>query len=271
MMVRLMLMLAALGWLAVWRWASPDIGCLLSAMFLLGIWAALVSSSYEWALLRRLGFIAHYLKSNGTLAGWLAHRTILFLWSAAKNLPVALILFTATLTLSVAEWLVLATDVLLLLLLLAAMDRLFDHEAAAVYARPLARLWAHRINAIMLWTAIVGINFYTSHPDYRGLSWDVAAHTAAVQVECGCDVVATLGRFAAVGQSLAWWAAEYILGDLTDTGERYVAWLTFLAIFGISYLVTWGYSRVLMGILSRPWCIESPSAAQYPVIAEKTS
>jgi len=266
-----MRLLAALGWLAAWHWASPRIGCTVSAMFLLGIWGAMVSSSYEWALLRRLGFVAHYLKSGGVLARWLIRRALLLIWCALKNLPVALILFTATLSLSSAEWLVLAADVLLLLLILITMDRLFDHEAAAVYARPLARLWAHRINAAALWVALVAVNFYTPHPDYRGMSWDVVAHTAADQVDCGCDVAATLGRFDSVGQSLAWWAAEYFLSSLADSRERYAAWLIFLATFGISFLVAWSYSRALIGVMARPWHIELPSMEHDAVYKEKSA
>lgn len=266
-----MFLLAALGWLAAWRWASPNIGCMVSAVFLLGIWAAVVSSSYEWALLRRLGFVAHYLKSSGILARWLVRRALLLAWCALKNLPIALILFTATLSLSSVEWLVLAADVLLLLLLLGAMDQLFDHEAASAYARPLARVWTHRINAAALWVALLAVNFYTPHPDYRGMSWDQVAHTAAAQVDCNCDVAATLGRFDAVVQSLAWWAAENFLSNLAETRERYAAWMAFLATFGISFLVAWSYSRALIGILARPWHIEPLSVAYNATYKEKSA
>jgi hypothetical protein len=230
-------------------------------MFLLGIWGSMVSSSYEWSLLRRLGFVAHYLKSGGVLARWLVRRALLFAWSALKNLPVAIILFTAALSFSSAEWLVLAADVLLLLLLLGAMYRFFEHEAAPAYAHPLARAWAHRINAAALWIVLMAVNFHMPHPDYRGMSWDEVAHIAAVQIDCGCDVAATLGRIDAVGQSLAWWVAENFLSNIGNARERYIAWLTFLATFGISFVVAWSYSRALIGILARPWEIELPSLA----------
>jgi len=266
-----MFLLAALGWLLTWRWAASRIGCSASAIFLLGIWVALLSSSYEWALLRRIGFVAHYLKSGGFLARWLVRRALLLTWIAVKNLPVALILFTATLSLSGAEWLVLAADLLLLLLVLGAMERLFDHEAVDLYVRPLARIWAHRINAAALWAALVAVNFYTPHPNYIGISLAGVVDTAAAHVDCGCDVVATLGRVDAVGQSIAWWAAENFLSSLTGSVERHAAWLVFLATFGISLLVAWSYSRALIGVLARPWHIEPLSVAYDANYKEKSA
>lgn len=250
-------MVAVPLWLAAWQWSSPLVDCLVGAVFLLGIWSMLTASAYEWALLRRLGFIAHYLRTDGLLARWLMRRTLLLLWNALKNLPAALLLFTAALSLNRAEWLILSADVLFMALVLGLTSRLLDREAAERYARPLARVWAHRINALALWAALVTLSFFSPHPDYRGLSWEPVARAAAGQVDAGCDVVETLGRLDAVGEALTWWAAQNFIGGLTDTGELMVAWLAFIGAFGVSLVLAWSYSRALTGMMSRAWRLDS--------------
>jgi len=100
---------------------------------------------------------------------------------------------------------------------------------------------------------LVAVSYYSPHEDFRGLSWELAARTAAADVDAGCDVVAALARMDAVREALQWWAAQNFLGGLADARELMVAWVAFLGAFGVSFLVAWGYSRALMGALSRPW------------------
>lgn len=242
-------------WLAAWRWAAETAPCLAAAAFLLGIWALLLAAGYEWALLRRVGFVRHYLKPGGLLARLLTGRLLLFLWNALKNLPAALVLFIATLSLSMNQWLVLAADILVAGIVLALSQRLLDREASPVYARPLARVWTHRVNAVLLWAALVTVTFYSPHEDFRGLTWELATRTAAAETQAGCDVVGALARADAVREALQWWAAQNFLGGLADTGQLLVAWLAFMGAFGVSFFVAWGYSRALMGALARPWHI----------------
>ena len=242
-------------WLAGWRWAADTAPCVAAAVFLLGIWALLLAAGYEWALLRRVGFVNHYLEPGGTLAHVLRRRTLLFLWNAVKNLPAALVLFIATLSLSIHHWLVLAADILVAGTVLALSERVLDREAAPAYARPLARIWTHRINALLLWAALIAVTYYSPHQDFRGLTWELASRTAAAEVQAQCDVVGALSRADAVREALQWWAAQNFLGGLTDAGELMAAWLAFLAAFGVSFFVAWGFSRALMGALARPWQI----------------
>ena len=264
-------MIGVPAWLLAWQGSAPHANCLASALFLLGIWVLLTLSAYEWALLRRLGFVAHYLKREGLLARWLVRRTLLMAWSAAINLPAALLLFTASLSLNRMQWLALSADVLVMALLLALMSRLFDREAAERYARPLARVWAHRINALILWATLVMLSYFTPHPDYRGLSWEPVARTAAAEIEAGCDVVATLWRLDAVGEALNWWAAQQLIGGLENAAELLVAWLAFIGAFGVSIVLAWSSSRALIGALSRPWRLTSAAARSGTPGADQTS
>ena len=103
--------------------------------------------------------------------------------------------------------------------------------------------------------ALIAVTYYSPHQDFRGLTWELASRTAAAEVQAQCDVVGALSRADAVREALQWWAAQNFLGGLTDAGELMAAWLAFLAAFGVSFFVAWGFSRALMGALARPWQI----------------
>ena len=61
-----------------------------------------------------------------------------------------------------------------------------------------------------------------------------------------------------------WWGAQNYLQGLEHPQQFIMAWLAFLAFFGVSFLIAWAYSRALVGVLSRPWSFDPEKlSAQY--------
>ena len=241
------------AWMLAWGRVAGSANCFAAAVFLLGLWIAVTLPAYEWALVRRLGFVAQYLERPGVLARWLSRRLLLFSWQALKSLPVAVVLVMVALSLTAVQWVLLLADAMVLAVLVATLGRMLRGELGAPYVGTFARMWAHRCNALLLWAGLLVLAFYMPHADYRGLPWESAARAAALQVETTCDAIAVLARASAVIEALGWWAAQNFLGDLRGTGELLLSWLLFLASFGVSFLGAWAYSRALTGALSRPW------------------
>ncbi len=247
-------MLALWGGLLAWsRWA-PQVGCPVAALAAAPLWALLMLSGSELALARRASFVRHYLAADGRLARWLGRRLLLLLaWQALKALVLALVLLVGVLSLSPVQWLVLALDLLLFLSLVLVIDWLLAGELNPLFEGVLVRHWAHRLNALLLWLALTATLYFSAHEDYQGMGAVAVVRLSALGVSLGCDALAVLARLGAVGDGLLWWAAGRLFGELRDPTELLLAWVGFLAAFGISFLLAWAYSRALTGILSRPW------------------
>jgi hypothetical protein len=203
--------------------------------------------------MRRHAFVAQYLRSQGTLAWLLRRKTLLLLRQACKALFFTLVLIISAVFFDLNQWLVLLADIVLMAILIHLISRLLSNEVKPNYRAFLAHYWAHWVNAILLWAASVLVIFYSSHDNYTGMSWEQVVHFSASKVVLGCDSLALLARFNAVSEALMWWAAQNFLNTLVQPAQVLMAWFAFSALFGMSFLISWAYSRALAGALLRSW------------------
>ncbi|MEN8129283.1 MAG: hypothetical protein ABFS45_03625 [Pseudomonadota bacterium] len=210
-------------------------------------------ASSELALFKRFTFIAHYLRPSGVFARLMRRKTLLFLWQGTKALFLTLVLLISATSFDMNQWMVLLADIVLMTALAVMMTWLVRSEVKPDYAEPLAHNWAHRINATLLWLSSVLVMFYTPHENYQGMHWEDVVHFSATQVMVACDTLAVLARLNAVSEALAWWAAQNFLDGLERPAQVLMAWIAFIASFGISFLIAWAYSRALTGVLAKPW------------------
>ena len=242
-------------WLALALWAglAGRLGCGVAIGLILGLWGLLFLSGSEAVLLRRQFFIRACLEPRGHLARWLGRRWLLYLWQALKALVLALVLAIALLLLRLPQWWLLLADVLLLGALLWLLNRMLRGEVIALYQAALARVWARRINALLLWLGLLVTLLFTPRHDYAGLGFSEAVRHGAAQVQLGCDALAVLARAGAVLEAALWWSAQRLFAELAGPPITLFAWIGFIAAFGLSFLVAWAYSGVLIGVLARPW------------------
>lgn len=249
-------LLSVWGILLLWHGTADRIGCFASALFLVPLWIVLTLAASEAALIRRYAFIAQYLRTEGLLARLLRRKIMLLLWQAVKSLFLALVLLVSSAFLDLVQWLVLLADTLLMAVLISVFSRILHKELKPGYLGFLGRHSAHWVNALLLWLCLVLVTFYTAHENYTGMSWQEAMHSSVSKVGMACDELALLGRINAAGEALMWWGAQNYLQALQSPAQLILAWLAFLAMFGVSFLIAWAYSRALIGVLSRPWAID---------------
>jgi len=257
-------MWALWGGLLLWSALAKRLSCTASAPFLVLLMTTVTLSGLEAALYRRHAFLARYLIPEGALFRLLRGRALMVLWQAVKGAPLALILLISSLRFAEQEWLVLFLDALVLVALSRFLAHLLRSEVRTEYRWPMARRWALRLNATLLWLVLVCVLFFSSHEDYRGLAWQEVVVYSASQVEVQCDVLGVLARLSHVAESLPLWAAQNLLGDLQRPAETLTAWVMFLAAFGVSFVVAWSYSRALGGVASRPWKLLPPARGERP-------
>ncbi len=252
-LIRIARMSAVWCGLLAWRWTADRLGCMGCILFILPLWGTLMLASTEIALCRRHAFISQYLSTEGILARLLRGKTLLLVWQGIKALFFTLILLVSVLLFDAEQWLVLLIDILLMTVLMGLFTGLLRGEVKSGYREPMAHHWAHWVNALLLWLVSVLVMFFSAHVDYTGMAWDEVVHYSAQSVLVACDAIAVLARIGAVGEALAWWAAQNFLVALERPMHIVVAWLAFLAMFGLSFLSAWAYSRALAGVLSNPW------------------
>jgi hypothetical protein len=253
--IRIALMLLVWGTMLGWHLTADWLGCPVAAV-LLALTAGLMAlSGTEVAFYRRLAFLSHYLESQGRLFRLLGRRVLILIRQGIKSLFLAFLLLIGALSFDWPQWLLLLADVLLLTALLAAFSSLLEDEVREPYRLPMARHWAGRVNAVLLWIAWALLMYFSPQENYAGLRWEEVIAYSAHEPVVDCDALAVLTRIGAVGQALALWFAQNQFSGLQDPDHLLAAWAAFVAAFGASFLIVWAYSRALLGPLARPWAV----------------
>ncbi len=241
--------------LAAWPWAASGMNCLASALYLVPLWIALGMASAEAAGVRRVAFITRYLEPRGRLGGLLRPGLLMLSLQTIKSLLLVLLLVTGIMALAPLQRGILAADALLLSLLSVLLRHLLAGEVRADLCAPLLRQWAHRCNAFILWIALLSAAWHVPYPDYADMAWRQVLQRSVADVQPGCDALALLGRVQAVAEAMSAWAMQNLSAETSRLEQTMPAWLLVLAVSGVSFLIAWLHSRVLTGVLSRPWCL----------------
>ena len=239
--------------LAAWSLYSARLGCIAGGGLVLLLALALLAAGSEARLLRRHAFARTYLAQPGLLSRWLSRHVVLMLWLGIRALALALLLVATLPLLGRIQWLILLADILIFAAVFRALRLLLRKEIRPGYLHPLALSWAHRFNAVLVWIALVSSLLFGERTDLSAVGLLDAVRHSVASVELGCDALAVLGRAAAAGEGALWWAAQQLFAGLEEPTRRLFAWAGFVTLFGASFLFAWGWSRVLAGVLARPW------------------
>lgn len=253
MPVHLGRMLAVGAALLLWQQFADVAPCAVAAALVAALAFAVGAAGLEAAVQRRHAFAAQYLAAGGRLFRLLRPGALVVLWQATKAVVLAAVLVVNALLLEPWQGGLLLADALLVAALVHATARALAGEVRDPYVPVLARRWAVRVNALVVWAALVVGLFYTPQANLAALRWEEVVALAAGQLEVACAPIGVLARLAAVGGSLALWGAQNLFADLGDAQETLAAWLVFLAAFGTSFLHAWALSLALAGVSATPW------------------
>lgn len=236
-----------------WGSAADRLPCPIAALALASLAGLIARSGVESALVRRHAFAGQYLVPGGLLYRLLTGRVLILIRQGAQGLVLGLLLLAGALVLAPAEWGLLLADAVLFAALVAGLTRLLRRQVHVAYRQALARYWAVRLNAVLLWLAWVALMAFTPQVNYAGLRWEEVLAVAAGEPAVACDPVAVLARIGTVSSALGLWAAQHLLGGLRDPMQLLLAWTVFLGAFGASLVLAVAYSRALAGVPARPW------------------
>lgn len=250
---RIAILLPIWGVLLGWHLIADRLGCAVAAV-LLALMAGLAAlSGMEVAFYRRHAFLRHYLVPEGFLFRALGRRILMLVRQGIKSLLLAFILLIGLLGTGWPQWLLLLVDVLVLTALLALFSSLFSGEVREAYRQPMARHWAGRINALLLWLAWTLLMYFSPQDNFAGMNWEEVVAYSTHEPWVGCDALTVLANLDATGKALALWFAQNQFSSIKDPDHLLTAWVAFIATFGASFLVVWAYTRALAGALARPW------------------
>jgi len=250
-------MLVLGGGLYLWPPVSSHLDCTASVLYIVPFWVAGILAGIETACLKRYVFMSQYLSSAGRLTRLLRPGALLMAWHSLKGLFLILLLMVGSLTLDSLQRQLLLADLLLLPLLLLGISRLLRGEVRDHLNSALARLWTQWVNTLSVWITLMWVTWFTAHTDYTGLPWQEVVRFSAAEVTAGCDALAFLARIETISGALALWGAQNLFSGLERPDQVLMAWAIFTASFGVSFLVAWIYSRVLIGAWAQPWRLRS--------------
>ena len=253
--IRIGLMLLVWGALLGWGLTADRLECAVTAVPIALAAGLIALVGMEVAFYRRHAFLRHYLIPEGFLFRVLGRRVLIFVRQGIKSLLLAFMLLIGVLGMDWPQWLLLLADVFMLAALLALFSSLFSGEVREPYRLPMARHWAGRINALLLWLAWALLIYYSPQENYAGLSWEQVVAHSAHESRVGCDALAVLANLGATGEALVLWFAQNQFSGLRDPDHLLTAWAAFVATFGASFVLVLAYTRVLIGALARPWCV----------------
>lgn len=246
-------MLPVWGVLLGWHLSADLLGCPVAALLFALVAGLLALLGTETAFYRRHAFLSHYLVPEGRLFRVLGRRILILIRQGIKSLVLAFFLLIGALSFDWPQWTLLLIDILLLTALIGAFSSLFAGEVREPYRLPLARQWASRVNALLLWIAWGLLVFFSPQQNYSDLSWEQVIAHGAHESQVGCDALTLLANLSSTGEALALWFAQTQFRGIANPDHMLAAWGAFVAVFGASFLIVWAYSRALTGTLARPW------------------
>ncbi len=205
----------------------------------------------EYALFERRAILAGLTHEASRVRRWF--------WTGqvSRVLQVFAAIFWATLLLAVAslldpwQWLVLASDAVVLALLIRPITKWLAREVRAGQSDGAARRWPLAwINIAVLGLAFFAIDFYlVGAPDTRGLAWHEVAEKAylAASGNAACAVAGGLVGGLATLDALAWHAAQILIPSLPNQGLKWVAWALFLLQAGVT---AFALTRLHLGLVA---------------------
>ncbi len=225
--------------LVAWPWVAEQAGCLWAALNLAIPWLFLGLGLAEAAYLRRMAFIGVFLVPERGLSrllqpGWL---------TALLQFLKGLLLLQGVLLLD--AWLFAGIHVLL--------DNRLGGQFRPEYKDALLRQWSNRLNALLLWPMLLAASFLGRSESITGSSsWRQVLQESALQLDVACEALALLARIRSVSEGLSVWAWTRLESDAALVFNLMPVGLVIVLIGGVSFLLSWLYSRVLTGVLAAP-------------------
>ncbi len=239
--------------LVAWPWVAEQAGCLWAALNLAIPWLFLGLGLAEAAYLRRMAFIGVFLVPERGLSRLLQPGWLTALLQFLKGLLLLLILMTGLMSLNIWQQGVLLLDAWLFAGIHVLLDNRLGGQFRPEYKDALLRQWSNRLNALLLWPMLLAASFLGRAESITGSSsWRQVLQESALQVDVACEALALLARIRSVSEGLSVWAWTRLESDAALVFNLMPVGLVIVLIGGVSFLLSWLYSRVLTGVLAAP-------------------
>ena len=208
---------------------------------------------HEAFLFRRRVLLEGVTQTDGRVRRWFWRGRIVGFLLIFPALLLALLLLAVSVRLSVAYWVLLVLDGILLALLYAALRSRAGREIRADRIGVALRRWPlGLLNGVLLTAALFGLNFAVlGAPDLREVPWYLAAEQGynAISGVLACPGLGALAGFLAAVEYGSWALAQQFIPTLALPEWELLAWILFVLQLGfLAYLITHLYLGVLTAL-----------------------
>ncbi|AUB83366.1 hypothetical protein [Candidatus Thiodictyon syntrophicum] len=249
------LLTMTLVWLLLltWQLNAYRSNCVATLALVILVTLLLFVSGAELALYRRRVFLNECMEHKSSLFRWLRRRYVLLGLELLKSAGLAVLLLVSVLSFSPRHWSLLFADVLLVGLLLPRFYGALKGQLREEYRFTTARRSAMWVSTLFLWLESMLVLVFTVAQDYDGLRWQEVITYGATDPDVLCRPLASLAALAAAVDALGQWSIQNLARSLTDLPQALMASISLLVGVGLSLLLSYAYSRALIGAVARPW------------------
>ncbi|WP_295427738.1 hypothetical protein [uncultured Thiodictyon sp.] len=239
--------------LLTWQLNAYRSNCVATLALVVLVTLLLFVSGAELALYRRRVFLNECMEPGGLLFRWLRRRYVLLGLELLKSAGLAVFLLVSVISFSPRHWSLLFADVLLVGLLLPRFYGALSGQLREEYRFTTARRWALWVSTLLLWLESMLVLVFTVTQDYDGLRWQEVITYGATDPDVLCRPLASLAALAAAVDALGQWSIQNLARSLQDLPQALMASISLLVCAGLSLLLSYAYSRALIGAVARPW------------------
>ncbi|HYN76461.1 MAG TPA: hypothetical protein VES73_01545 [Lamprocystis sp. (in: g-proteobacteria)] len=247
--------------LLVWYLLADRINCGVALALLALLTMALFISGAEMKLTRRRIFLDECLEPRTFLFRVFQRRYVLLVFEFLKAAVLALFLMVSVLDFVPRHWSLMFAVVLLLGLLLPRFHGALAGQLREEYRYVTARRWAMWVSTIFLWLESLIVFLFADERNFSGLRWQEVISYGASEPDLACTPLASMASILSAVDALGQWAIQNFARSFMDLPQGLIASIGILVAVGLSFLQAYAYSRVLIGVVGRPWTmwrVDSP-------------
>jgi hypothetical protein len=251
--IRLLTMSAVWLLLLAWVVNAPRLGCVGVLFIHACISGLLFMAGTESACLHRRVLLSACIRREARLLRMLHGRSMLVVKEFLLSGLLGFALMLGVLLLQPRDWSLLFADLLLVALLLPRLVSMAAGSVREQFRYAMARHWGMLIVMLMVWAHLLLGYLFEPAADYMGLRWQEVASLGFRAPDIACGFVHFFADAVARAQALGLWAVQNYTRAIAIPTESAVLWLGLIAVTLFPLIIAYGYSRLLVGVMARPW------------------
>lgn len=200
----------------------------------------------RWAIQRRSCFAKCYFCKSSIITRIYHGKVVVTILAFLASIISGAVLMLNIITWNLSAIVLLAADLVILLLLYWAIQKLLNKSLNKLSAPIFIKNVTSALNTVILLVSLTVIQFYSKMPNYLASGWKETITRASNQTNSYCPITNNLVKAQSVKEATGWWLILSTTAQSSNVSIKYIGWLIFLLSGSISL---WAYSRYMTEVI----------------------